>query len=87
MALAISLCRRRAGAELIKAAKNDRKKRTFILVNNRLEGNALLTIAAILGIAADDLVNNSQLTTAANTVQMDSNGTIDQKTDGSSEIR
>jgi uncharacterized protein YecE (DUF72 family) len=77
---------RRAGAALIKAAKNNAKKRTFILVNNRLEGNALLTIAAMLGIVADDPVNNSQLTTASITVQMDSNGTIDQKAGGSSEI-
>jgi uncharacterized protein YecE (DUF72 family) len=42
---------RRAGAALIKAAKNNPKKRTFILVNNRLEGNALETIAAILKCA------------------------------------
>lgn len=41
---------RRAGAELI-AAKKNHKKRTFILVNNRLEGNALETIAAILEYA------------------------------------
>jgi uncharacterized protein YecE (DUF72 family) len=39
---------RRAGAQLIKAGKNDPKRRTFILVNNRLEGNALETIKAML---------------------------------------
>ena len=42
---------RRAGAVLIKAGKNSPKKRTFMLVNNRLEGNALETIAAILKYA------------------------------------
>jgi hypothetical protein len=39
---------RRAGAQLIKAGKNDPNRRTFILVNNRLEGNALETIKAML---------------------------------------
>jgi hypothetical protein len=42
---------RRAGAQLIKAGKNDPKRRTFILVNNRLEGNALQTIAAMLNLS------------------------------------
>lgn len=42
---------RKAGAELIKAGKNDPKRRTFILVNNRLEGNALETIRAMLDFA------------------------------------
>jgi uncharacterized protein YecE (DUF72 family) len=42
---------RRAGAQLIKAGKNDPKRRTFILVNNRLEGNALETIKAMLDFA------------------------------------
>lgn len=42
---------RRAGAHLIKAGKNDPKRRTFILINNRLEGNALETIKAMLDYA------------------------------------
>jgi hypothetical protein len=44
-----------------------------------LEGNALNTIRAMLDIADGNLVNNVQLTNAANTVQMDSNGKTDQK--------
>jgi len=43
---------RKAGAALIRAAKANRKKKTFILVNNRLEGNALETIRAMLDLAA-----------------------------------
>jgi hypothetical protein len=40
---------RRAGAALIKAAQKERRK-TFVIVNNRLEGNALETIKAMLDI-------------------------------------
>jgi uncharacterized protein YecE (DUF72 family) len=43
---------RRAGAALIQRGKKDGKKKTFLFVNNRLEGNALQTIHAMLGIAA-----------------------------------
>jgi uncharacterized protein YecE (DUF72 family) len=39
---------RRDGARLIKTGESDPKRRTFILVNNRLEGNALETIKAML---------------------------------------
>ena len=42
---------RKAGADLIQKGKKDPKKRTFIFVNNRLEGNALQTIQAMLDIA------------------------------------
>jgi multidrug resistance efflux pump len=42
---------RRAGAALIRAAKNKSRRKTFLLVNNRLEGNALETIKAMLDIA------------------------------------
>jgi uncharacterized protein YecE (DUF72 family) len=68
---------RQAGAALIKAAKNNPKKKTFILVNNRLEGNALLTIAAMLGIAADDLANNGLLTNMQSSGQMTTNVRVD----------
>jgi uncharacterized protein YecE (DUF72 family) len=77
---------RRAGAALIKEAKIKKKKRTFILVNNRLEGNALQTIAAMLDMAAGDVVNNSLLTNEAATVQTYSNGKIDQKTGDGSQV-
>jgi len=39
---------RQAGRELIKEGKQSPKKKTLIFVNNRLEGNALNTIAAML---------------------------------------
>ena len=40
---------RKAGADLIKAGKSpDKQKKTLIFVNNRLEGNALETIAAMI---------------------------------------
>ena len=78
---------RRAGAALIKAAKNNPKKKTFILVNNRLEGNALLTIAAMLGIAADDLANNSLLTNMQSSGQMTTNVRVDEKTGGGAQVR
>ncbi|MBE0540130.1 MAG: DUF72 domain-containing protein [Verrucomicrobia bacterium] len=40
---------RKAGSELIKAGRtSDTKKKTLIFVNNRLEGNALNTIAAMI---------------------------------------
>jgi uncharacterized protein YecE (DUF72 family) len=42
---------RKAGAKLIEDAKKKKKKRTFLFVNNRLEGNALATIKAMLDIA------------------------------------
>jgi uncharacterized protein YecE (DUF72 family) len=42
---------RRAGAALIQNGKKAPKKKTFIFVNNRLEGNALQTIKAMLDIA------------------------------------
>jgi hypothetical protein len=42
---------RKAGAKLIEDGKKRKKKRTFIFVNNRLEGNALATINAMLDIA------------------------------------
>ncbi|MGA2871386.1 MAG: DUF72 domain-containing protein, partial [Verrucomicrobiota bacterium] len=51
---------RRAGAALIRAAKNESRRRTFLLVNNRLEGNALETIKAML-----DIAEISELGTAA----------------------
>jgi uncharacterized protein YecE (DUF72 family) len=39
---------RKAGATLVRAGKEDPKRKTLIFVNNRLEGNALETIAAML---------------------------------------
>ncbi len=42
---------RRAGAALIQNGKKSPKKKTFIFVNNRLEGNALQTIKEMLDIA------------------------------------
>ena len=42
---------RQAGAALIQNGKKKPKKKTFIFVNNRLEGNALQTIKAMLDIA------------------------------------
>ena len=44
---------RQAGAKLIVDAKKKKKKRTFLFVNNRLEGNALATINAMLDMAED----------------------------------
>ncbi len=45
---------RKAGAALIKQAKANARQKTYIFVNNRLEGNALATIKAILDLATDD---------------------------------
>ena len=42
---------RRAGAALITDGKKNPKQTTFIFVNNRLEGNALQTINAMLEAA------------------------------------
>jgi hypothetical protein len=39
---------RNAGASLVEEGKQNARRKTFIYVNNRLEGNALATIAAIL---------------------------------------
>ena len=39
---------RKAGAALIQEGKKTAKRKTFIFINNRLEGNALLTILAML---------------------------------------
>ena len=39
---------RKAGASLIEEGKENPKRKTFIYVNNRLEGNALETISAML---------------------------------------
>ena len=40
---------RAAGAKLIQEGITGRERKTFIYVNNRLEGNALLTIEAMIG--------------------------------------
>jgi uncharacterized protein YecE (DUF72 family) len=45
---------RQAGAALIRAGKREPPKKTFIYVNNRLEGNALATIQAMLEASARD---------------------------------
>ncbi len=43
---------RKAGADLIKEGKSaETTRKTLIFVNNRLEGNALETIAAMVGLA------------------------------------
>jgi len=42
---------RRAGASLIAEGKKAERRKTFIFVNNRLEGNALQTIHAMLEAA------------------------------------
>jgi len=44
---------RKAGADLIQAGKSAGKQKTLIYVNNRLEGNALNTIAAMIEAVAD----------------------------------
>jgi uncharacterized protein YecE (DUF72 family) len=45
---------RKAGAKLIQdGKKKQKKKRTYLFVNNRLEGNALATIKAMLDMAED----------------------------------
>ena len=43
---------RKAGASLIKEGKEIPNRKTLIFVNNRLEGNALLTITAMLKATA-----------------------------------
>jgi uncharacterized protein YecE (DUF72 family) len=43
---------RRAGAALIKEGKQNPRRKTFVFVNNRLEGNALQTIYAMLEASA-----------------------------------
>jgi uncharacterized protein YecE (DUF72 family) len=45
---------RKAGATLISAGKQNPKRKTFIFVNNRLEGNALETIKAMLELSGRD---------------------------------
>ena len=45
---------RAAGAALVEAGKKNPKRKTFIFVNNRLEGNALNTIRAMLDIAESE---------------------------------
>lgn len=45
---------RRAGATLISAGKQNPKRKTFIFVNNRLEGNALETIKAMLELSGSN---------------------------------
>jgi uncharacterized protein YecE (DUF72 family) len=45
---------RAAGAAIVEAGKRNPKRKTFIFVNNRLEGNALNTIRAMLDIAESD---------------------------------
>jgi uncharacterized protein YecE (DUF72 family) len=42
---------RSAGASLIEEGKQNPRRKTFVYVNNRLEGNALATIAAMLDIS------------------------------------
>jgi uncharacterized protein YecE (DUF72 family) len=44
---------RKAGAKLIQEGKT-KKKRTFLFINNRLEGNALNTIRAMLDLAESE---------------------------------
>lgn len=44
---------RKAGAALIQEGKKTTKRKTFIFVNNRLEGNALQTITAMLEATRD----------------------------------
>jgi hypothetical protein len=44
---------RKAGAALIQDGTSTPKRKTYIYVNNRLEGNALATIAAMLETNAD----------------------------------
>lgn len=41
---------RKAGASLIEEGKQNPRRKTFIYINNRLEGNALATIEAMLVI-------------------------------------
>jgi len=45
---------RSAGAALVRDAKKNPKRKTFIFVNNRLEGNALNTIKAMLEAAVSE---------------------------------
>jgi hypothetical protein len=45
---------RKAGAALIKEGTQNPQRKTFIYVNNRLEGNALATIAGMLNMSNAD---------------------------------
>ena len=45
---------RAAGASLIRRGKKNPKGKTFLFINNRLEGNALNTIRAMLDLAETD---------------------------------
>ncbi len=45
---------RASGAALIRAGKKHPKQRTFLFINNRLEGNALNTIRAMLDLAESE---------------------------------
>jgi hypothetical protein len=54
---------RLAGAKLIQDGKGNPKRKTFIFVNNRLEGNALNTIRAMLDLSESELSNDPSLTT------------------------
>ena len=45
---------RKAGATLIAEGKKTPDRKTFIFVNNRLEGNALETIRAMLEVSGRD---------------------------------
>jgi hypothetical protein len=45
---------RKAGATLIAGGKKTPNRKTFIFVNNRLEGNALETIRAMLELSGRD---------------------------------
>jgi hypothetical protein len=45
---------RKAGATLVKEGKENPNRKTLIFVNNRLEGNALETISAMLESSGHD---------------------------------
>jgi hypothetical protein len=45
---------RASGAALIQAGKRNPKKKTFLFINNRLEGNSLNTIRAMIDLAESE---------------------------------
>jgi len=54
---------REAGAALIRSGANDPQRKTFVFVNNRLEGNAIATIKAMLDIAQQEAEIQPQIST------------------------
>ena len=77
---------RQAGAALIKNRKSKKTGKTLVFVNNRLEGNALQTINAMLEASEMDDVNNRLLTNITYSGQMTTNDEIDPNPGSGSQI-